>query len=272
MPIGPPASVLRAFRVPELAALVPGGQGVTYRAGDMALKPCDDPAEAEWLASVLSGIHEHGFRIARPIRASSGRFVEDGWCASCWVEGTTSLSGRWPEAIEAIRAFHRALRHVPKRPEFDDRKNLYALADRIAWQEAPLSHVPALGADIQRLIRCLRPVTATPQLIHGDPSEGNLLFHDGLPPAIIDVAPYWRPAEYAIATFVADAIAWSAAPHFLLETVRLVPEMDQLLARAVLFRVIVSRLFHPDDNQPAVSRTNAYLPVIDAVEQWTQRR
>ncbi len=33
---------------------------------------------------------------------------------------------------------------------------------------------------------------APPQLVHGD-LTGNLLFHTSLPPAVIDLSPYWRP-------------------------------------------------------------------------------
>jgi hypothetical protein len=38
-----------------------------------------------------------------------------------------------------------------------------------------------------------------------------VLFHDGLPPAIIDFTPYWRPVGYASAIVVADALVWEGA-------------------------------------------------------------
>ena len=72
-------------------------------------------------------------------------------------------------------------------------------------------------------------------MIHAD-LGGNVLFHDTLAPAVIDVSPYWRPAAYADAIVVADAVAWSGAGDELVERL-LRAQGDQLLLRAVLFRV-----------------------------------
>ena len=36
------------------------------------------------------------------------------------------------------------------------------------------------------------PIVTTSQLIHGDLTE-NILFAEGLSPAVIDFSPYWRP-------------------------------------------------------------------------------
>ena len=75
------------------------------------------------------------------------------------------------------------------------------------------------------------------QLVHGD-LGGNVLFHDALPPAVIDVSPYWRPAGYAGAIVVADAVAWGGAGDEIVEGL-LRHQGEQLLLRAVLFRVAV---------------------------------
>jgi uncharacterized protein (TIGR02569 family) len=246
---------------------VAGGQGITFRAGDVALKPCEHAQEAQWLGEVLERVEENGFRLSRPVRAAHGPFVVDGWCAFSWVDGETTLRGRWSEAVAAIRAFHHMLSHVSRPELLDRRENVFALADRLAWGDLPIERAGPLGTDGERLLRVLRPVTASAQLIHGDPSEGNLLFQEGLAPAIIDVAPYWHPPEYAVAMFVADGIAWSGATLELLTRVRDVSEMRQLLARAVLFRLIVAKLFRGGDAGVAI-RSAAYAPVVDAVERW----
>src|SRR5688500_2342897 len=190
MPARPPASVRSAFRVNGVALKrVAGGQGTSWRGGGIALKPWDEPEEGRWRGSVLAGIEEDGFRVARPVRAADGRYVVDGWCAYGWQAGSPRLRGCWKEAIAAIRAFHRALRDVRRPALFDRRKNPFAVADRIAWGEVPLKRVGSLGPDGDRLLRRLRPVRARSQLIQGDPSEGNLLFARDGPPAIIDMAP-----------------------------------------------------------------------------------
>ena len=258
--------VVRAFGVAgAIPCRVEGGQGVTFRVGDLAIKRCEDVAQAEWLGGIMETLQEQGFRIARPIRAASGSFVFDGWCAMRWIEGTPALEGRWREAVEACEAFHRALAHVPWSPVLEPMDNPYARADAAIWSATPLEGV-FLGPAAERLRRLLRPVTLPSQLVHGDPSEGNMLFLQDQPPGIIDMAPYWHPAGYSLAMLVADGIAWSRAPLNLLAQVMPRPEMDQLLARAVLFRLYVGFLFRGGE-AGAEHRARAYAPVIEAIEQ-----
>lgn len=265
----PPESVFRAFGFSSRSMqAVDGGQGDTFRVGDLALKPCENIEVAEWLAGVMEGVEEDGFRIARPVRAATGKFVVDGWCATQWIEGTTAIDGRWSEAMSACVAFHLALRHVPRSPVLADLDNPYTRVDARLWQTTPTVD-DRLGPMAEKLRRWLRPVTLAGQLVHGDPSEGNLLFSSGKPVGIIDIAPYWHPPEYALAVMLADGIAWSGAPVELLDRVRDLPEMDQLLARAVLFRLQVGYLF--GGGERAARRAERYAPVVEAVERWQSK-
>jgi uncharacterized protein (TIGR02569 family) len=260
----PPDHVLAAFGAAHsLPCPVQGGQGTTFRAGGLAIKKCDDIERTEWLSTVTEAVGEHGFRLARPVRACSGQFVVEGWCATQWVEGTTAIEGRWQEAIEALQAFHRALRDVPWSPVLHRMDNPYDRADAAVWGQWPGE--VNIGPTAERLRGLLRPVTLPSQLIQGDPSEGNLLFAPGQSPGIIDVAPCWHPADYGIAMLIADGIAWSGAPMGLLAHVASWPEMDQLLIRAILFRLYVGYMFRGGEDA-AERRANAYAPVIEAVE------
>ena len=45
----PPGEVLRAFGVRDEPVLLDGGQRRTWRAGDVVLKPVEDPDEHVWL-------------------------------------------------------------------------------------------------------------------------------------------------------------------------------------------------------------------------------
>jgi uncharacterized protein (TIGR02569 family) len=263
----PPDHVAAAFGVAHSPPCpVQGGQDTTFRAGDLAIKKCDDVERAEWLSGVLETIQEKGFRVARPARACSGRFVVVGWCATRWIEGTTAIEGRWQEAIEALQAFHRALSQVPWSPILHRMDNPYDRADDAVWLAWPQN--VDIGQCAERLRRLLCPVTLPSQLVQGDPSEGNLLFAPGQPPGIIDVAPYWHPADWGIAMLIADGIAWSGAPADLLDHVKSWPQMDQLLIRAVLFRLYVGYLFR--GGKPAAERrASAYASVIEAVENWS---
>lgn len=115
----------------------------------------------------------------------------------------------------------------------DPRTNPWETGDRVAWGERRYD-------GIDDLLAALEPVDALPQLIHGD-LTGNVLFHDELPPAIIDFAPYWRPTEYATAIVVTDAVLWEGAPEDLLRSVH-----PQYLLRALIYRGVTSIEFGTD--------------------------
>lgn len=72
-----------------------------------------------------------------------------------------------------------------------------------------------------------------------------------MPPAVIDVSPYWRPAAYAGAIILVDH-AIEVQDHEVLAPTLLSPPGRQLLIRAVLFR----RLSEPHP-------TNVYDPLIE---------
>ena len=245
--MAPPRSVLDAWGVSHPQPL-PGGQGQAFRAGPLVLKPTTEPAQATWLAETLADVHAGGaLRLTRPARSGTGRWVVDGWAAWHWLEGQPRPD-RWDEVLDVSRRFHRAVARVPWDPALVA-SHRWAMADRVAWGE--------LAADLPEAVRPLldrrRPVELPRQLVHGD-LGGNVLFHDALAPAVIDVSPFWRPHGYADAIVVADAVAWQSAGDELVE--RLVRRQgDQLLLRAVLFRVAAD---------PRVLA--AYRPVIALLE------
>jgi hypothetical protein len=226
----PPAHVLEVFGVSGEPELLSGGTGRSWRAGSLVLKPLDRaPQEIAWQAEVLSSIQEDEFRVAHPRPE-----IVDGWTASEYVAGTHE-GGRWRETIAVGERFHAALAHVP-RPDaiIGPRTDPWAVGDRVAWGEAEF---PELGD----VLAVLEPVDAPSQLIHGD-LTGNVLFHDELPPAIIDFAPYWRPVEFASAIVVSDALCWHGAPDDLADAVD-----RQYLLRALVYRAVTSRGFGVED-------------------------
>lgn len=225
----PPPGVLEAWGADDLEPLS-GGQGGVFRSGGLVLKPAHDPEHAVWMAGVLDALPEDaGIRIIRPLRAHDGAWVVDGWSAWRWQEGQ-HRSGAWEEILEVSERFHSSVAHLAWSPAMV-RADRWSAADRVAWGEARGSLPPAA----QRLLSRRRPVDLSSQMIHGD-LAGNVLFCDTLPPAVIDVSPYWRPAGYADAIVVADAVAWGGAGDELVERL-LRDQGDQLLLRAVLFRV-----------------------------------
>ena len=74
---GPEAKVLAAFGVTEPALRLEGGQGETWRSGEVVLKRAD--GESAWRAGVLSVLPESdAFRVPRPVRALDGEWVAFG--------------------------------------------------------------------------------------------------------------------------------------------------------------------------------------------------
>ena len=225
--------MLDAFGTTGDPVSLAGGEGRCWRAGDVVLKPCDDEAEWTWLGTVLPTVTQDGFRLALPMPATDGRWLVDGWCAQPVVPGVPAE--RWVDVIEVGERFHAAVAPL-ERPSFLDlRTNPWSIGDRVAWEERtpPIAH-PILS----RLLGMREPITASSQVIHGDLTE-NVLFADGLGPAIIDVTPYFRPRGFAAAVVVGDAVRWrDADPDPLLAAVAHDPSFPQWFVRAVIYRLV----------------------------------
>jgi uncharacterized protein (TIGR02569 family) len=228
-------TVLNAFNVKAEVEALQGGQGESFRAGDIVLKPA--PLEAEWLAETFKGLKETGFRIPRPVSTSDGKWVFDKWCAWTFIPGHHDI-GRVREIILTAKAFHASLAGFSKPDFLDKRKDPWAVADRMAWGEVKLDCHPALREPINKLSVLLKPLDFPSQLIHGD-LIGNVLFEEGIAPGVIDFSLYWRPSNYAIAIIVVDAMNWHGVYESILQYVGGVPGFYQLMIRAQIFRLAV---------------------------------
>ena len=265
-PTKPPAHILSAFAADGPLTPLAGGRGVAWRAGSIVLKPAASSEEAlGWQAEVLAEISDDHLRLALPRRSVFGTFLFGGWMAAVFCIGAHEPR-RWLDIIAAGERLHAALANVAC-PGFESaRHDPWSIADQAAWGEIPLS--PYLDAPhVGRLASRLVPVSAPSQVIHGD-LTGNVLFADPLPPAVIDLSLYCRPAAYAGAIVVADALAWETATRRELDRVISSPGFGQLLARAVLFRLITDWLV---DRSAADLRAPAYAPAVDLAIEATAR-
>jgi prepilin-type processing-associated H-X9-DG protein len=143
---------------------------------------------------------------------------------------------QWEAIIDAGRAFHRGTTGLPRPAVVDSRTDWWAIADRQSWADTAPTVIAPLAPVAERLLRALTPLGQS-QLIHGD-LTGNVLFADGLPPAIIDVSPYWRPPAYADGVVIADALTWHGAQASLGVTLG-VP--IAAIARGLLFRLLTTQ-------------------------------
>jgi uncharacterized protein (TIGR02569 family) len=161
-------------------------------------------------------------------------------------------------------AFHAAL-HDTERPAFLDRRtHPWSVGDRAAWGEIPSPvTAPAFGSVIDRLFAFLRPVDLPSQVIHGD-LTGNVLLADGLAPAVIDFSPYFRPSGYGLGVIIVDAIAWYGATHDLVGQADHVPCLDQLVARAAIYRLVTAAVVAPSQLPGwAATQIAAHLPILE---------
>jgi uncharacterized protein (TIGR02569 family) len=238
----PTSAVLDAFGLTGAPEPLAGGEGRSWRAGDVVLKPCDDPVEWAWLTEVLPSLPQDGFRLALPVCARDERSVVDGWCAQPVLAG--AHAERWIDVLEVAERFHAATADVERPAFLDARTNPWSVGDRVAWEERDAPHTHPL---LQRLLAVRRPLDLPAQVIHGDLTE-NVLFEDGLAPAIIDITPYFRPRGFATAVVIGDAIRWREAdPEPLLAAVAHDPAFPQLFVRAVIYRLVTTLVFAKRD-------------------------
>jgi uncharacterized protein (TIGR02569 family) len=244
---GVPEGVLAAFGLAGTVPVrLPGGQGTAWRAGQVVLKPADSVQAGQWFAEVYDALAGPGFRVPRPVRALTGDWVARGWTAYRWVPGAAAnwsgVSPRWPDMVAVSRALHAALADVSAPSWRATVENPWTIGDEVAWGErdpGPLLGPAAgpLAGQVRRLLAALRPVALPVQLIHAD-LAGNVLFADTLPPAVIDFSPLERPAGLPLAIVAVDTLMWHWANPEVLGHLSSEPELGQLLARALVYRLV----------------------------------
>jgi len=237
----PNKEILEAFGCKGEARLLSGGEGRSYLARDIVLKPIDNIEEAIWVADLMNAIVEDEFRVARPIKARNGSWIYQSWTAFKYLEGEASKQ-RAREKFEVARNFHKALAGC-KRPVFLDTKvNPYVTADRMVWGKQLFTMSDQLKPFLTPIAAKLKPIELEEQLIHGD-MTGNILFHETLPSAVVDMTPYWHPAKYAEAIITVDAMVWDGADDTLLDMLDNTFEMNQLMLRAAIWRIKITDEF-----------------------------
>jgi len=243
----PSNGVLAAFGARDAPVALPGGSTTAYAASGLVFKRGQDDNFTAWLAEVSHVVErETAFRFARPVRSISGSWTVEGWSASTQLAGRHE-PGRWTDILSVGRALHRAVAGMPCPPFQAARTDQWALGDRAAWGECEVAVPALLQEQVSSTAALLRPIELPSQLVHGDLC-GNVLFAPALPPALLDFSPYFRPAEYAEAILVADAIVWEGASAELVGALRR-DTAGQMLVRASLFRLYTAAVAWPGKPQ-----------------------
>ncbi|MFC7447505.1 TIGR02569 family protein [Rhodococcus daqingensis] len=265
--VEPPEHVRSTFGLREtdpipLGADWDGG----WRCGDVVLSPVADHARAAWSAKVRETLTADGVRIARPVRATDGRYVVSGWRADTFIGG--SPEPRHDEVVSLSMRLHAATAGL-ERPRFLVQPpvapwadvDVFVAADRAAWEQVPLRAVKGQFETVTedgrtsveligQLATLRKPVRSPDQLVHGD-LFGTVLFSGSEAPGITDITPYWRPVAWAAGVVVVDALSWGGADAELIARWEDLPEWPQMLLRALMFRLAVHAL-HPRSTAEAL--------------------
>ena len=268
---GPTAGALRAFgaRANRLCRL-PGGAGHAWTDGRLVLKPVGCTPEHAWVSEVDAEWGSADVRVPEPDaprRAGPGVWAYDGWGAHVFLVGRdVDLERELPVVKEASDAFHRAVRDLPRPGFVASRDDPWAFGDRLAWEGAEPEGDAATLDLIERLRDRLAPVAEPDQPVHGDILP-NVLVADGLPPGVIDWPPYFRPAGTATAIAVTDALTFRDAPVSLLDEWSVGEDWDQLLIRALLYRLGPTGIFAARNRLlgSLVHHVRRAAPVVEAV-------
>jgi uncharacterized protein (TIGR02569 family) len=264
--VTPPPAVLAAFGVTGPVRPLAGGKGGTWRAGGVVLKPAEGEAETRWRAEVLTALDPSPhFRSPRPVRTRDGDWLAAGWEATAFVAGRAEPR-RVDDVVRTGVAFHEAIAALARPSFLDTRQDPWTYGDRLAFGEPVPAGSTAPSVLLEPLLAARRPAPARSQVVHGD-LLGNVLFADGLPPAVIDWPAYWRPPAWAAAVAVADALVWHGAGPSVIDRWSHLPHWDQMLVRALIYRIATwpaARWATPPDD--------AYRPVVDLVVAYAGSR
>lgn len=245
----PPAAVLSSFGLHGEPVPLTGGRGQSWLVGQAVLKPRDMPLPLlQWQADLLTRLDSRDdFRVSVPLRTVDHEWTSHGWTAWRYQPGR-HLPGNWLEVVDVGQCLHTALQGEPEPAFLAERTDVWAVADRVAWEASPvMDH--AGSEHLDRLLGALRPVPGLAQLVHGD-LTGNVLFHPHLPPLVIDLSPYWRPPAYASAVVIADALMFEAAGNELVQPMLRDPAFPQYLLRALIFRAATDHLARRHPQRP----------------------
>lgn len=256
-----PPDVLDAFGLPHTALPLTGGQGNSWRVGDFVLKPHESAYEG--ISHIVNQLQPTNFRISRHHTTLSGNYTYRGWWCTHFELGR-EVTGRITEKYHIAQELHDLLSTIQKPTNWHPSDSPWSRAHEIVWWERALPEDihPEIYAIIKDVMKLLKSLSLSNQIIHGDLC-GNILFHETLPPVVIDFSLDYRPREYAEAILIADSVAWENGGSEALAL--LPPNSNQVFLRACLFRLITKALLKPHDVRSFWERSKGYRAIIERI-------
>lgn len=251
----PPNHVLEAFGLS--GEPVPAGMSwdLGWRYDSMVLSQVADSARAAWSAKLRETLQIDGIHVARPGRTTDGRHVLSGWQSRHWMPG--NCAPRADEILVAAVRIDEALSGI-SRPQFlvNPDPNVFSVCDRAVWSDNTVAELSMIldpdaiprpdAAEAltvaSSLLRLRGDIAGETQLTHGD-VVGTLLFDGATEPVLTDIVPRWRVKGWGAAVAAVDCLAFLGADEDLLARFDHIPEWNELLIRAVCFRLLAHAAF-----------------------------
>lgn len=222
-----------------------------WRVGNIVFSQVVHPDRAAWSARVREKLDPQGLRIVRPLTSTDGRYVSAGWRANSFVEGVPARRG--DETVAAALRLDDVLKNVEVSDSLIDvdRSDLFSVADHLAWSENPASFVfddalpahEAVAPLVTKLSRFYRPIDAPRQVCHAD-MFATTIYSGTQAPAVTDLVGCARPYGYTAALAIVDLLVAEAQDEGVMRRFEHIPNLDQLLLRALNYRLFVHAL-HP---------------------------
>jgi len=262
----PPTQVTAlAFGSDVEPALIAGGQGTAYRAGNIILKPAGHAEEESWTADLFENLPASPeVRFARPIKSVEGTWIHDHYVAWTFLQGN-HVNGQYEKKLAAGKAFHGLLKGIPKPSFLNAPRDSWSAASDVVLERKGFPYDQEFVELYNQIKPHLRPLPSDRQPVHGDLS-GNFLLDSSLPPAIIDFTPVWAPNGFAEGIMLADIIAWEHATDDELKAFTNRADIGQLAWYGVLRRIAEQpehMKWFGKSKEQAVNEARSFLPVID---------
>ncbi|WP_034650187.1 TIGR02569 family protein [Corynebacterium vitaeruminis] len=224
-----------------------------WRVGPMVFSQVAHHDRCAWSARVRETLKPEGLRVVRPVRSADGRFTNAGWRVNSYVAGI--VTKRVDETVAAALRLDEALAEVEIPDSFYevDESDLFSIADHWAWSDNPYERVefdrsiPAQETSaelLEKISRLLKPIDAPVQVTHAD-MFGTTIYAGTQAPTVTDLVGVAHPFGYTAALTIVDALTMEATDEAIIDRFSHIPHIDQLLLRALAYRVCVHAL-HPE--------------------------
>jgi hypothetical protein len=201
-------------------------------------------------------------RVPEPVRWADGSWVAGGRIVSHFVPGLVPMAPDWDRIIGVGLRFGEAATALAPPPDVLHRRtHRWAVADRVAWDEADVDLDQPEARELLARLRALVPDGPIDRraVVHGDLTGNVFLDSDGQP-VVLDISPYLRAPGWGAAVVTADAVLWNGAP------LTRAAEFDDrgLLARALIYRMVAEQLA-PVGSARHGALLEPYEPVVEAL-------